>query len=107
MKRDEGAIFSKTLDWKSLFLLKIKIKQNSGCPSSKEFNAIFRYINQKNVSVYHRSKKKSELIEDSKNFLYIGKKSEQSEALLNKLGLFQIHLGGLGESTTAANKIVI
>ena len=33
-------------------------------------------------------KEKCELIQDSKNFLHIGKKSEQSEALSNKLGLF-------------------
>ena len=44
MKGDGGSIFGKTSDWKSLFLLQIKMKQSSGCPS-KEFNAIFKYIN--------------------------------------------------------------
>ena len=36
MKGDEGGIFSKAPDWKTLFLLKIKIKQNPGC-SNKEW----------------------------------------------------------------------
>ena len=54
MKGDEGGI-RKTPDRKSLFLLKMKIKQTSGCPS-KEFNAIFKYINPKNTSAYSRSK---------------------------------------------------
>ena len=105
MKGDEGGIFNETPDWKSLLLLKIKIKQSSGCPS-KEFNAIFKYINQK-ISVPIPEVKKSELIKNSNFFLHIGKISEQSESLSNKLGLFQIQLGGLGESKTAANKIVI
>ena len=35
MKGDEGGIFSKAPDWKTLFLLKIKIKQNSGCPKKE------------------------------------------------------------------------
>ena len=45
MEGDEGGIFSKTPEEKSLFSLKIKIKQNSGCPN-KEYNAIFMHINQ-------------------------------------------------------------
>ena len=61
----------------------------------------------KKISVPIPEVKKSELIEDSKIFWPIGKKSEQSEALSNKLGLFQIQLGGLGESAITANKIVI
>ena len=35
IKGDEGGIFSKTPDWKTLFLLKMKIKENPGC-SNKE-----------------------------------------------------------------------
>ena len=35
MKRDEGGIFSKAPDWKTLFLLKIKIKQNPGCQNKE------------------------------------------------------------------------
>ena len=54
MEGDEGGIFSKTP--KSLFSLKIKIKQSSGCPN-KECNAIFMHINQ-NIRAYPRSKKK-------------------------------------------------
>ena len=52
-------------------------------------------------------KKKSELIKDSQNIFAYWNESEQGEALANKLGLFQIQLGGLGGSTTPANKIVI
>ena len=103
MEGDEGGIFSKTP--KSLFSLKIKIKQSSGCPN-KECNAIFMHINQ-NIRAYPRSKKKIELIKDSQNIFAYWKESQQSEALANKLGLFQIQLGGLGGSATPANKIVI
>ena len=35
MKGDEGGIFSKAPDWKTLFLPKIKIKQNTGCPNKE------------------------------------------------------------------------
>ena len=51
--------------------------------------------------------KKNRLFKDSQNIFAYWKESEQSEALANKLGLFQIQLGGLGGSTTPANKIVI
>ena len=37
MRGDEGSTFSKAADWKPLFLLMIKIKQNQ----NKEYNAIF------------------------------------------------------------------
>ena len=66
MEGDVGGIFSEAPDWKSLFLLKIKIKQNSGCPN-KEYNAILQYIqyneydqlrwNIMNIRAYLRSKK--------------------------------------------------
>ena len=36
MKGDEGGIFSKAADWKTLFLLNIKIKQNPGCPNTEQ-----------------------------------------------------------------------
>ena len=52
---DEGGIFSKAPDSKPLFLLKIKIKQNPGCPN-KEFDEIFEHIHQ-NVRTYPRSRK--------------------------------------------------
>ena len=93
MEVNEGGIFSKTLDWKSLFLLKIKIKQSSGCPNS-EYNAIFKHVNQ-NIRAYPRSKRKSELIKDSENIFAYWKESKKSEMLANKLGLFQTQLGGL------------
>ena len=44
MKGDEGGIFSNFPDRKPLFLLKIKVKQNPGCPN-KEYNIVF-YIDQ-------------------------------------------------------------
>ena len=44
MEREEGDIFSKG-NRKSLFLLKIKIKQKPSCPN-KEYNAIFKNIHQ-------------------------------------------------------------
>ena len=55
MEGSEGVIFNKAPDWKSLFLFKIMIKQNLGCPN-KEYNAIFKHIHQ-NIRVYPRSKK--------------------------------------------------
>ena len=64
------------------------------------------HINQ-NVRAYPRREKKIELIKDSQNIFAYWKESEQSEELVNKLGLFQIQLRGLGGSTTPANKIVI
>ena len=71
----------------------MKIKQSSICPN-KEYNAIIKHINQ-NIRGYPRSKKESELIKDSQNIFAYWKESEQSEALANKLDLFQIRLEGL------------
>ena len=65
MEGDEGCILSKAPDLKSLFLLKIKIKRNSGCPN-KEYNAIFKHIN---IRTSPRSKKKSGLINDWENIV--------------------------------------
>ena len=89
-----------------MFLLKVKIKQSSGCPN-KEHNAIFMHINQNSRAYPRNEKKKVDLIKDSQNIFTYWKESEQSEGLAHKLGLFQIQLRGLGGSTTPANKIVI
>ena len=56
MEGDEVGIFSKAPDWKPLFLLKIKIKQNTGYPN-KEYNLAFKHFPQ-HIRVYPRSKKK-------------------------------------------------
>ena len=66
MEGDEGGIFSKAPDWKSL-LLKIKIKQKSGCPN-KEYNAIFKHIIHQDIRASPRSKTKSWSINDWENF---------------------------------------
>ena len=65
MKGDEGSTFSKLPDWKSLFLFKIKIKENPGCPN-KGYNVVFKNFHQ-NIRAYYRSKKESALINDWKN----------------------------------------
>ena len=52
MRGDEGSTFSKAVDWKPLFLLMIKIKQNQ----NKEYNAIFQHIHQ-NIRAYSTNKK--------------------------------------------------
>ena len=49
------SIFSKVRDRKPLFLLKIKIKQNPGCPN-KHYNVVFKHFRQ-NIRAYPRSKK--------------------------------------------------
>ena len=91
--RGRRRVFSKAPNWKPLFLLKIKIKQNSDC-SNKEHNAIFKHIHQ-SIRAYFRSKKKSGLINGWENIFAYWKEFVQNEALANKLGLFQIQLGGL------------
>ena len=76
MKRDEGGIFSRAPDWKTLlFLLKIKIKQKSGCPKKGI---------QCNLQAH--SSKYQDL-------------SEQNEALTNKLRLSQRQFGCLAGDT--------
>ena len=83
MERDEGGILVKLQTVNRFFfvffLLKVKFKQNLGCPN-KEYNVISKHINQ-NIRVYRISKKKSELIKDSENVLAYWKESEQSESL--------------------------
>ena len=48
-------------------------------------------------------KKKIELIKDSQNIFEYWKESEQSEMLVNKLGLFKIQLRGLGGAACKQN----
>ena len=65
MEGDEGGNLCKAPDKKSMFLLKIKIKQNSDYPN-KEYNAVFKH-NHQNIRVCPRSKKISGLINDWEN----------------------------------------
>ena len=55
MGGDQGDSFSKAPDWKPLFLLKMKIKQNPASPN-KKYNEIFKYIHE-DVRIYPRNKK--------------------------------------------------
>ena len=64
MEGDEGGIFSKAPDWKSL---KIKIKQKSGCPNN-EYSAIFKHIIHQDIRTSPWSKKKSWSINDWEKF---------------------------------------
>ena len=43
MEGDKEGIFIEAPDWKLLFFLKLKIKQNPGC-SNKQYKAIFKHI---------------------------------------------------------------
>ena len=43
MEGDEGSIISRASDWKLFILLKIKVKQNLGCPN-KEYSVIVKHI---------------------------------------------------------------
>ena len=45
MKGDEGGIFSKASDWKTLVFLDMKIKQNPGSPP-KNKNVVFKHFHQ-------------------------------------------------------------
>ena len=67
MEEEEGCIFSIAPGWKPLLLLKIKVKQNPGCPN-EEHNAIFEHI-PKNIWVNRRNKKRSAYINDWKNIV--------------------------------------
>ena len=79
MKVDEGGIFSEAPDWKTLFLLKIKIKQNPGCPIKNE-NVVFKHFHQNIKPIWTN---------DWDNIVY-WEESEQREVLANKFGLSQI-----------------
>ena len=70
MEGTERGIFSKASDWKSLFLPKIKIKQNSGCPN-KEYNGILKHIHIISGSIPEVKKLGWSIIR--KIFLHIGK----------------------------------
>ena len=76
MQGDEAGIFSKATDWKTLFLVKIKIKQNLGS-LNKEYNVIFEQIHQ-NIRVFPRTKK-SALNNDWENITAYWENSKQSE----------------------------
>ena len=107
MKGDKGGVFSKTPGWKSLFLLKIKIKQSSGFPS-KELNAVFKHINEKNISAYPRNKKK--WIDKRFKIFFAHSKEIRAKWDVVKLVRFlpnTVGGGSLGDSTTTANKIFI
>ena len=92
MKGDEGGIVSKTSDWISLFLLKIKIQHSSGCPS-KEFNVIFMYINEKNISAYPR-RKKIWIDWRFKNFLAYWKKLRVKRGVVKQVRFVPNTVGG-------------
>ena len=62
----------------------------------------FKHIYQ-NSRAYHRSKKKSALINYWENLIIHWKESEQSKALRNKLDLLQIQLGVAGGDAAQEN----
>ena len=76
MQGHKGGIFSKATDWKPLFLIKIKTKQNLAC-LNKERNVIFEHIRQ-NVRVFPRTKS-SALNNNCENITAYWEKSKQSE----------------------------
>ena len=79
MEGDGGGISSEASNWKSLFLLKIKVKQSSSCPN-KEHDSIFRRVHQK-IRTYPRSKKKKKNLHwlvVGKILLHIGKNTSKA-----------------------------
>ena len=86
---------------RSYCLLQKLSKAQVGC-QNKEYNKIFKHINQNITEL-----KKYELIKDSENIFAYWKESKKSEMLVYKFGLFKIQLGDLGGSTTPANKIAL
>ena len=62
MEEVEGGVFSKVLDFRHLFLLKIKIKRILDCLNEKH-NAIFMHIDQ-NAMANARRKEKIALINE-------------------------------------------
>ena len=90
MEGDEGGILSKASDWKSLFLLKVKIKQNTSCPNLKKKKKLIR------TSGPNTEVKRFAFISDWENIITYWEESEQREVLANKLGLFQMQLGAWG-----------
>ena len=97
MKRYEGGIFRKAPDWKRFFFsLKIKIKQNLGCPN-KEYNAIFKHIHQ-NIKAYSRSKKKNLHWSMTGKLLNIGKNLSEANHWRTSLGCSKYSRWGCGKS---------
>ena len=62
------------LQTENFFLLKVKIKQSTGCPN-KDYNLIFEHEN------------------DWENIIAYWEESEQSKVYVNMCGLFRIQLG--------------
>ena len=79
-------------DWKPLFLLKIKIKQNPDCPN-KEYNAILKHIHQ-NIRAYFRSKKNPSKVRRWQTSLVCSKCSWGSGGvvILGRFSNFEPHL---------------
>ena len=77
MKGDVGGIFSNAADWKTLFLLKIKIKQNPAAQIKNE-NVVFSNTFIRIWGLIWTN--------DWENTAY-WEESEQREVLANKFGL--------------------
>ena len=77
------------------FLLHLKLEQNPDWPN-KKYNGIFEYIHQ-NIRNYRRNKKNLHWSMNEKVLLHIRKNQrKESIASLDKCGLFQMQLTGLG-----------
>ena len=77
------------------FLLHLKFERNADCPN-KKYNAIFEYIHQ-NIRTYRRNKKDLHWWINEKVLLHIRKNQrKESIASLDKCGLFQMQMRGLG-----------
>ena len=72
--------FSVKFQTENLFLLKIKTKQNPGCPNKD----IFKHIIQ-NIKAYPKSRK-SALINNYENIVAYSEQFEQSEAVGEQVG---------------------
>ena len=90
MKGDVGGIFSNAADWKTLFLLKIKIKQNPAAQIKNE-NVVFSNTFIRIWGLIWTN--------DWENTAY-WEESEQREVLANKFGLSQIQFAILVLVTT-------
>ena len=81
-----------------MLLLKIKSKQNQGCPSKEITQSSSTFIR---ISGIIPEVKKLALINSYENIIAYSEESEQIEVLPNKGGLFQIYLGDLRVSATS------
>ena len=86
MKGDKGGIFSKAADWKTLFVLKMKIQ----AAKRKNKNVVFKHFHQNIRPIWTN---------DWDNIVYC-EESDQREVLVNKFGLSQLQLGILVFVTT-------